>query len=53
MDLIGTYAIRRKVKKENLHIKTVTMIDPVTGWFEIAQYDDKIAASIATLVETT
>ena len=28
------------------------MIDPVTGWFEIAQYDDKIATSIATLVET-
>ena len=52
VDLIGTYAIRRKVKKENLHIKTVTMIDPVTGWFEIAQYDDKIATSIATLVET-
>ena len=29
------------------------MIDPVTGWFEITQYDDKIAISIANLVETT
>ena len=28
------------------------MIDPVTGWFEIAQYEDKIAISIADLVET-
>ena len=29
------------------------VIDPVTGWFEIAQYNDKIAMSIADLVETT
>ena len=29
------------------------MIDPVTGWFEITQYDDKRAISIAELVETT
>ena len=29
------------------------MIDLVTGWFEIAQYDDKRAISIDNLVETT
>ena len=29
------------------------MIDPVTGWFEIAQYEYKRAISIANLVETT
>ena len=29
------------------------MIDPVTGWFEITQYDDKRAISITNLVETT
>ena len=29
------------------------MIDPVTGRFEIVQYDDKIAITIANLVETT
>ena len=29
------------------------MIDPVTGWFEVIQYDDKIAISITNLVETT
>ena len=26
------------------------MIDPATGWFEIAQYNNKIALSIANLV---
>ena len=29
------------------------MIYPVTGWFEIMQYNDKRAISIANLVETT
>ena len=29
------------------------MIDPVTVWFEITQYDDKRAISIANLIETT
>ena len=29
------------------------MIDPVTGWFEIAKYDNKIVISIADLVENT
>ena len=28
------------------------MIDPVTVQFKISQYDDKIATSIANLVET-
>ena len=29
------------------------MIDPVTGWFEISQYNDKKATSITNLLETT
>ena len=29
------------------------MVDPVTGWFEIAQYHNKRAISIANLVGTT
>ena len=29
------------------------MIDPVTGWSEITQYDDKRSISIANLVEIT
>ena len=28
------------------------MINPVTGWFEVAQYYDKKAVSIANSVET-
>ena len=28
------------------------MIDPITGWFEIAQYEDKRAILIADLVKT-
>ena len=35
-----------------VHIKDVTLIDPVTGWIEIAQYLGKRAISIANLVET-
>ena len=33
--------------------KAVTMINPVTGWFEIAQYDDKRATFIVNSVEAT
>ena len=29
------------------------MVDPVPGWFEVVRYDDKIAITIANLVETT
>ena len=29
------------------------MINPVTGWFEVAQYNDKRATEIANLVEST
>ena len=28
------------------------MIDPVTGWYEITQYNDKRVISIINLVET-
>ena len=35
------------------NIKAVTVVDPVTGWFKITQYDNKRAISIANLVETT
>ena len=38
--LIGIYVIQRKAKKENLHLKAITIIDPITGWFAITQYDD-------------
>ena len=53
VDIIGSYFIRKIYKKENLDLTSVNMIDPVTGWFEIAQYEDKIAISIMNLVEAT
>ena len=53
VDLIGTYIIRRNGRKETLHLKAVTMIDSITGWFEVVRYDDKRAINIANLIETT
>ena len=46
-----SYLIQRNKQKENLNIKSVTMIDPVTGWFEVTQYNDKRVMSIDNLVE--
>ena len=50
VDLIGPYKIERK-GQEDLELKAVTMIDPATGWFEIAQYDDKKSMTVANIVE--
>ena len=50
VNLIGPYVIHIKVQKEKFHIKSVTMINPVIGWFEFVRYDDKRAINIANLV---
>ena len=34
---------------EKKNLKTITMIDPVTGWFEITQYNNKRVISLAKL----
>ena len=52
VDLIGTYVISTKGRVENLNIKDATMINPVTGWFEILKYDCKREITISNLVET-
>ncbi len=47
--LIGPYIIRRK---ENLHCRAVTMLDPATGWFEV--HETKVNAcsdEVANTVE--
>ena len=36
-----------------IRIKGVTMVDPVTGWFEITQYNNKKPMMIVNLIETT
>ena len=51
VDLIGPYKIYQK-GKDHLDLKYVTVIDPVTGQFEITQYNDKKAMTIANLAET-
>jgi transposase InsO family protein len=52
VDLIGPYKIQRK-GKDDLKLWCLTMIDPVTGWFEMEQIDNKTAAEIADICETT
>ena len=42
-----------KGKEKYLNPKTVSTIDPVTGWLKITQYYDKYAISMMDLVETT
>ena len=37
VDLIGAFKICKKVK-DPLILNSVTMIDPITGWFEMTQY---------------
>ena len=40
-------------RKEPLILKSNTMRDPVTGWFEVTQYWDKKTTTVVKLVETT
>ena len=40
-------------RKETLNIKSVKMIEPVTGWFEITQCSKKKDTKITNLAETT
>ena len=51
VDLIVPYKIHRK-GKETLILKSVTVIDPITRWFEVTQNNNKKLMTIADLVET-
>ena len=52
VDIIVPYKVRRK-GRYHLILKSITIIDPVTGWSEIMQYNNKKAMVISILVETT
>ena len=52
VDLIGLYKILIK-DIEDIILKAVTTIDPVTGWFETTEYNGKKLMKIENLVETT
>ena len=52
VDLIGPYTIPRKGKNP-LKLWCLTMIDPATGWFEIAQIPNKTATEILEITKKT
>jgi hypothetical protein len=52
VNLIGSYKIKSTVKGvKTPPLKAITMINPVTSWFEIKQYDDKKSITVANIVE--
>jgi Integrase zinc binding domain len=51
VDLVGAFTIKTLLKTHSL--LALTMIDPATGWFEIAKANDKSAASIQDLFHNT
>ena len=53
VDIIRSYLLQRNKQKENINLKAVTIIYPVTGWFEVTQYNEKRVMEIAILVEIT
>ena len=51
IDLYGPKTIKRN-NGPDLEFKVVTMIDPVTGWFEMHSFDDKQPETILNILET-
>ena len=52
IDLIGPYTVKEVGKKKWI-LHALTMIDPATGWFEIAEISDKKADEVANKLEQT
>ena len=52
VDLIGPYTIKQP-NGNKLQLWCVTMIDPATGWFEMAEIPSKDAYTVADVVERT
>ena len=51
VDLVGPFTIKTPLKTHSL--LALTIIDPATGWFEIAKANNKSAASIQDLFHNT
>ena len=51
IDIFGPYTIVRKKPFKPLTLWCLTMIDPATGWFEIAEVKNKFADQIANKIE--
>ena len=52
IDLIGPYTVKEKGKKKWI-LHCLTMIDPATSWFEIAEVPNRRADEVANLLEQT
>jgi hypothetical protein len=50
-DLIGPYLVRTPKSKHTLH--ALTMIDPVTGWFEVIAIPEKNAHTVMEAFNNT
>ena len=44
------HRVSSTLQKENVNLKVVTILDPVTGWFEISKCDEKRERYIANIV---
>ena len=53
IDLIGPYDLQKRDNVSVLQMWAITMIDPATGWLEIAEIDTKCADVIANVAEQT
>ena len=53
IDLIGLYTLQKRGGVPTLQLWAMTMIDPATGWLEIAEIDTKCADNIANVAEKT
>ena len=51
VDPIGPYKIGRENITKPLILKTLTMIEAETGWFEIIQHKDKKSSTLVNLLE--
>jgi hypothetical protein len=51
VDLIGPYIVRTPTATYTL--RALTMIDPVTGWFEVADIADKNASTVMEAFNNT
>ena len=45
LDLIEPYRIIREGHDDPLILKSITMVDPMTGWYEIVWYNNKKVAT--------
>ena len=53
VNILVPYHIRREGREKLIILKSLAIIHPETGWFEIVQYNDKQADTISNLVDQT